>query len=101
MTAFQQPPPLVVLRLAQPLFLSRGNNLGLRQRRDDLAWAAIWLHRLTREDSYLQEAAVYYQRHLDVCFRSQKQRGSAVPVDSERSYCGILFVPLGTKQSED
>lgn len=32
---------------------------------DDLAWAAIWLFRLTRDPTYLQQAAVYYKHYLD------------------------------------
>lgn len=33
---------------------------------DDLAYAAVWLHRLTGDGSYLTSARSYYDRHVNV-----------------------------------
>jgi endoglucanase len=33
---------------------------------DDLAWAAAWLYRATKEEKYLQDMYKYYEKHLDL-----------------------------------
>ncbi len=48
---------------------------------DDLAWAAAWMHRLTGNTSYMQQAAVAYARHMQVSlFFRMAPSASASPI---------------------